>query len=1033
MANILNLFLQKSKHHPLSVKKYIFIAFGFILLSSANLHAQTIVKGQVVDSRTKEPVTGASVVFKSTVVGVNSDINGHFSLESPKQLPVTLVVSFVGYKPQEIEIYDTEESIIVPLVEDFNLLNEVVITGYTTQQRRLVSGSITSINLTDASKETAASGFDQLLQGKAPGVQVLSNTGVPGGGVSFRVRGSNSINAGIEPLYIVDGIFISSDNQVSTGMGGQTQSNPLADLNPSDIENITVLKDANATAIYGSLGANGVVIITTKRGKQNTKAKISLSLSHGWANAIKKFKSATGQETALLANEAAYNTAVDRGLDPSTVTLPFPDLSTVQNYDRNSDLFRTAQLSNYEISAQGGGKTNSFYVGLGYTKQESIVKPSDFERFSGRFNYDNNLTDKLKVGTSINISRVYRNVSSNDNNPKGVINSAIFVRSYLPIYNQDGSYARYGSFDNHLALIEHLDNNATTWRTIGNLFLEYDILKDLKFRSSWSLDNTELSENNYADTYISAGIATNGSATAYRVRNSVYTAEQLFTYNKTFSKDHALNLLVGNTINAVQRESTSASGDGFATNDLKDISVAATKSGSASKSESRLVSFFGKASYTLFDKYTIDGSIRADGSSKFGKNNRWGYFPSVGLTWDASQEPFVKDLRTFDALKLRGSFGYSGNQNGIGSYAALGLWSAGSNYIETAGTAPSQLANPDLTWETTRQLDLGFDFSVLKSALSFSFDYYNKYTYDLLLNVPTPYRSGFTSYLQNYGAVSNKGVELGVHSINVNSKDFKWTTDFNISWNRNKIEKLASDITLGASGRNASILREGYSVNSFYLYKQLYVDSQTGNAVYDAGEDGIITSADRQVIGNALPKYTGGFTNEISYKDFSLNLFFYFQQGNKILSMHDFFLVHGGTQNNIGFIPRQLERWQNPGDVTDIPRLTTFSGNPTENGGAANNYGGNVANLSSRYLSDGSFIRLKNVALGYNVPKSITKSLSLSKLRASVSVTNLFTITKYKGLDPEVNAQSSDQNTQGYDWATVPQPRTFQITLNATF
>ena len=459
MANILNLFLQKSKHHPLSVKKYIFIAFGFILLSSASLHAQTIVKGQVVDSRTKEPVTGASVVFKSTVVGANSDINGHFTLESPKKLPVTLVVSFVGYKPQEIEIYDTEEAIIVPLVEDFNLLNEVVITGYTTQQRRLVSGSITSINLTDASKETAASGFDQLLQGKAPGVQVLSNTGVPGGGVSFRVRGSNSINAGVEPLYIVDGIFISSDNQVSTGMGGQTQSNPLADLNPSDIENITVLKDANATAIYGSLGANGVVIITTKRGKQNTKARISLSLSHGWANAIKKFKSATGPETALLANEAAYNTAIDRGQDPSTITLPFPDLSTVPNYDRNSDLFRTGQQSNYEISAQGGGKTNSFYVGLGYTKQESIVKPSDFERFSGRFNYDNNLTDKLKVGTSINISRVYRNVSSNDNNPKGVINSAIFVRSYLPVYNEDGSYARYGSYRTPRQQCSYLENN----------------------------------------------------------------------------------------------------------------------------------------------------------------------------------------------------------------------------------------------------------------------------------------------------------------------------------------------------------------------------------------------------------------------------------------------------------------------------------------------------------------------------------------------------------------------------------------------
>lgn len=1030
-----NIFIFWKKKHQLScVKKHIYVFLVLLMLSTFGLYSQTIIRGNVIDEKTKEPIIGASVALKATTNGTLTDAHGGFSLQVTKALPVTLSISLVGYKSQDIDVYDAEEPIILSLKEDFNFLDEVVVTGYTSQQRRSVSGAITSINLSDGIKETAASGFDQLLQGKAPGVQISSNTGVPGGGVIFRVRGSNSINAGVDPLYIIDGVFISNSNLISTGMGGQTQSNPLSDINPSDIENITVLKDANATAIYGSLGANGVVIITTKRGKQDTKAKISVSLSHGWANAIKKFRSITGPETAILANEAAYNTGIDRGLSPSDIKLPFADPSGMPTYDRNSDLFRTAALSNYEISAQGGNSNSTYYVGLGYTKQESVVKPSDFERYSGRLNYDNNLTSKLKIGTSINLSKVYRNVSSNDNNPKGVINSAIFVRSYLPIYNEDGSYARYGSFDNHLALIEHLDNNATTWRTIGNLFLEYNLLKELKFRSSWSLDNTDLTESNYADTFISAGIATNGSATSYKAKNIVYTAEQLLTYNKVFKDKHALNVLLGNTVNAVQEEYTSASGQGFATNDLKDISVAATKSGSASKSESRLLSFFGKASYTFNNKYTIDGSIRADASSKFGKNKRWGYFPSVGLTWDASQESFIKNINFFDALKFRGSFGYSGNQNGIGSYAALGLWSAGSNYLETAGTAPSQLANPDLTWETTRQLDLGFDFAILKNAISFSFDYYNKYTYDLLLNVPVPYRSGFTSFLQNYGAVRNSGVELGIQSTNINKKDFKWSTEFNISWNKNKIEKLASDITLGASGRNASILREGYSVNSFYLYKQLYVDPETGNAVYeDVNKDGFITSADRQIVGNALPNYTGGFTNDITYKDFSLNLFFYFQQGNKILSMHDFFLVHGGTQNNIGFIPRQLERWQKAGDITDIPRLTTYSGDPTINGGSANNYGGNVANMSSRYLSDGSFIRLKNLALSYNLPKSIIRNLQLSRLRATVSVTNLFTITKYKGLDPEVNAQSSSQNTYGYDWATVPQPRTIQLTLNATF
>ncbi|MDR3143014.1 MAG: TonB-dependent receptor [Tannerellaceae bacterium] len=1032
MANIFDLF--KSCYQFLYSKKHAYALSGLLILSTLELHSQTVIKGSAIDAATEEPVAGASVVVKSTTNGTSTDANGAFTLQITRELPVTLSIRLIGYKSQEIDVYDAEEPVIISLSEDLNLLDEVVITGYTSQQRRSVSGAITSLNLSEGIRETAVSGFDQLLQGKIPGVQISSNTGVPGGGAVFRIRGSNSINAGVDPLYIVDGVFISNSNFIATNMGGQTQSNPLSDINPSDIENITVLKDANATAIYGSLGANGVVIITTKRGKQNTKAKISLSLSHGWASAIKKFQSATGPETAILANEAAYNTAIDRGQDPSAITLPVADPLNRPTYDRNSDLFRTAALSAYEISAQGGNSNSAYYAGLGYARQESIVKPSGFERYSGRFNYDNNLTDKLKTGTSIYLSQVYRNVSSNDNNPKGVINSAIFVRSYLPVYNEDGSYARYGSFDNHLALIEHLDNNAVTWRTVGNLFLEYSILEELKFRSSWSLDNIDLTENNYDDTFISAGVSTHGAATSYKAKNSVYTAEQLLTYNKLFKEKHALSVLLGNTVNAVQEEYARASGQGFATNDLKDVSVAATKSGSASKSESRLLSFFGKTSYTFNNRYTIDGNLRADASSKFGKNKRWGYFPSIGLTWDASQERFIKNANVFDALKFRGSFGYSGNQNGIDSYAALGLWSAGSNYLETAGTAPSQLANPDLTWETTRQLDLGFDVALLKNAISFSFDYYDKYTCDLLLNVPVPYRSGFTSFLQNYGAVRNSGIESGIQSTNITGKDFKWTTEFNISWNRNKIEKLASDITLGASGRNASILREGYSVNSFYLYKQLYVDPETGNAVYeDVNKDGFITSADRQIVGNALPDYTGGLTNELTYKDFSLNLFVYFQQGNKILSMHDFFLVHGGTQNNIGFIPRQLERWQKAGDVTDIPRMTTYNGDPAINNGSANNYGGNVANMSSRYLSDGSFIRFKNLAIGYNFPKSVIRSLQLSRLRATVSVTNLFTLTKYRGLDPEVNAQSGSQNTYGYDWATTPQPRTVQLTLNAAF
>lgn len=1018
------------------IQHLVWIAAWLLSIQTALAQDKITIQGTVTDIHTGEPLTGASVVDKATKRGTICDADGHFRIEADGPLPITLLVSFIGYREEETDIYDADVPLNLSLKENSNLLNEIVITGYTVQKRKDMSGSIATVSLSESIKETAASGFDQLLQGKTAGVQISANSGIPGGGVVFRVRGSNSINASVDPLYIVDGVFISNSNLITTHMGSQLQSNPLSDINPADIEDITILKDASATAIYGSQGANGVVIITTKRGKKDASAKVSLNISHGWSTAIKKFQATTGPETAMLTNESAINTVIDKGLDPSTIELPFKDPESMPTYDRISDLFRTAQQSDYEISVQGGNSRGSYYVGLGYTKQESIVKPSAFERYSGRFNYDNFLNDRLKVGTSISLSRVYRNVTSNDNDPKGVINGAIFVRSYLPVYNEDGSYSRegYGSFENHMALIEHLDNNAVTWRTIGNLYLEYSILKKLIFRSSWSLDHTDLSENNYSDTYLSSGLASNGSATSNRYRALVYTAEQLLTFNHTFGKRHALTALAGNTVNVRKNENTTASGQGFATNDLTAISVAATRSGSSSQSESRLVSFFGKVSYTVNEKYSLDASIRTDASSKFGANHRWGYFPSVGFSWNATQEAFIRKLKVFDVLKLRATFGYSGNQNGIDNYAALGLWSAGSNYLEKAGIAPSQLANPDLTWETTRQIDLGLDFAILDNALHFTIDWYDKYTYDLLLNVPVPYRSGFSSFLQNYGAVRNSGVELGINSTNIETRNWRWTTSFNISWNKNKIEKLASDITLGASGRGTSILRKGYSINSFYLYKQLYVDPQTGNAVYDDRDgDGKITSADRQVVGNALPRYSGGLSNEVSYKNWSLSAFIYFQQGNKILNMHDFFLVHGGTQKNIGFIPRQLERWQKPGDITDIPRLTTYSGDPTANGGAANNYGGSVANLSSRYLEDGSFLRLKNVAIGYNIPASFIRKARLSKLKISLSVTNLLTWSKYGGLDPEVNATSINQNTYGYDWASVPQPRTVQLNLNAVF
>jgi TonB-linked SusC/RagA family outer membrane protein len=1011
----------------------------FCVLFAPQLFAQvqntnTIrVSGTVIDSATQKSIPGAVVRIKGTTSGVSTDDQGKFTFINGPQLPFTILVSFVGYNTKAVKV--TASPVTIVLSANNNQLNDVVITGYSTQERKFIAGSITSVS-GSAIKDIPEAGFNQALQGKAAGVEVISNSGVPGGGITFRIRGSNSINASVDPLYIIDGVFVSNTDPISTSLGNQEPSNPLSDLDPSDIESIQILKDANATAIYGSLGANGVIIVTTKRGKRNAKAKINFNTYQGWSSAIKKFRVVDGPQTEELVNESKINIAEDQGINPATITLPFPNPAAAPTYNRISDIFRTAPSHNYELSTVGGGETSTYYISFGYLNQESIVKPAGYERYTGRFNYDDYLTSKLKVGTSINISRSYRDLSSNDNNPQGVINSALFPRSYLPIYNTNGTYARYGSFDNQDALIANLNNKAVEWRTIGNFFGEYAFLPELKLRSSWSIDNGSDYENDYTNTLLAAGIATNGSAASYENKNTVLTNEQVLTYIKSFGKNkkHNINALIGNTINSALTQNTTATGTGFATNSLTAISVAATRSGSSSQSQTKLLSYFSKGSYTYDDKYTIDASIRADGSSKFGADKRWGYFPSAGLAWRAGEEEFIKKLDFFSDLKLRGSIGLSGNQNGIGPYSAQGLWASGANYLDQPGTAPSQLANPNLTWETTRQVDVGTDFGVIKGRLNFTVDYYNKYTYNLLLNVPVPSRSGFTSYLENYGSVTNKGVELSIHSVNIKSQDFQWTTDFNISWNKNRIDKLASDITLGASGRNISILRQGYPINSFYLYKQVEVDPKTGNAVYqDVNKDGQITSADRQVVGSALPNYTGGFTNTLVYKNFDLGFFFNFQQGNKIMNMNDFFMIHGGTQANIGFLPGQLDRWTTPGQITDIPRLTTYSGNPAQNDGPANNYGGNVASLSTRYLKDGSYIRLKTLSLGYNIPASALKQIGISKLRVYVQATNLLTFTKYDGLDPEVSSQSNNQNTAGYDWATVPQPRTIQIGANVTF
>lgn len=1035
-------------------KKGIFWKEGVLLLlllaSAQLLSAQYIIQGHVRDDKKGQALEGVTVLVRQGA-SVRTLATGDFQVEVSK-LPASLSFSLLGYKTKEWQVKQVGEAVRVSLSEEAAFLDEVVITGYTTQRRQDVSGAITTVAFTENNTNQADQDVLKLLQGKAAGVQITSTSGSPGGGVSFVVRGNNSIGGSVAPLYVVDGVFLNTSLPL-TGGGGNLLSNPLADINPADIESVTLLKDANATAIYGSQGANGVVVITTKRGQRNTATKINFSGTRGYAEAVNKFRATTGPETGQLLNEAWINTALENGESLSTyltrekptnwdLVYPFKnadgtvdfsrdDILNLPTYDRISDLFQVASNADYQLSLYGGSASSNHYVGLGYAGQESIVKPNTFSRFSARINYDNNVTARLKVGTSYNLARVQRSkVRNNDNDPGGIINSAIFPRSFLPIFDEAGNYLNHATFNNHLRLIEHLDNGYTTWRNTLNLFGEYAILPDLKFRTSGSFDYT----SNGARSFSDFSLSNTGAASASNSLIQVYTAEQLLTYVKTLGLKHDINLLLGNTVNVRQSQNVSATGSNYIFDVLREVSSGGITTGGSSRDENRLVSFFGNGGYTYDNRYALEFSFRADGSSRFGRNVRWGYFPAGGFVWNVGNESFLKDHRLISGLKLRATYGLSGNQNGIGDYDALAIWSTSAqSYLDQPSLSPGRLANPDLTWETTRQGNLGLDVSLWKSRLNLTLDVYSKRTVDGLQSVVVPSRSGYNAATRNYTEVSNKGIEFTLQSTNVQTKDFVWQTEFNIFGNRNKIERIPQEQTMGATNRGTSILREGYPINSFFLYKQLYVDPQTGNAVYeDVDGSGTISYADRQILGNTQPNFVGGLTNNFTYKGIELSAFFYFTQGNDLLNMHNFFLVHGGTQNGIGFDPRQLDRWQKPGDVTDIPKMTKYTGSPELNNSAANNYTGQVASLSSRYLEDGSFLRLRNLSIGYNLPSSASSKVGLSRVKATLSTTNLFTWTKYKGLDPEVSAQSTNQNTAGYDWATVPQPRTFEFILHLT-
>lgn len=1004
-----------------------------ILLISIGINAQTTtpliqskLNGTVIDAITKIPIPGATVAIKGITHSVNTDLDGKFYFQTGQKFPYTLIVSYVGYKKAEVVVDGSP--VTIGLKENVEELNELVVVGYSQKKRTNITGAVNKVKGEDLTNNHGAS-FTEKLQGLSPGLQISSASGVEGGAALVRLRGATSINANNDPLYIIDGVFINSQSLQSIGAGGQT-SNPLADINPADIESIDVLKDANATAVYGSRGANGVIIITTKRGKKGKRTEVKFSSNIGFSEAPKVWDLVTGPEHATILNEQWIN---DGGAFAQRPYRPVSEGGQGNpedqgTYDRLSLIFRKATQTVHNLSISGGSENTSFYISGEATKSPSILKLQDFNRTSFRTNLDHNITKSLQVGTSISYSNIdRRTVPTGDTG--GITNTGLHTPTLTPIINADGSYNRAERFNNPYVLFENSNSYSYTKRFIGNAFAKWDILKNLSFKSSFSLDDNSYNEVVYYNSNLNEGRSANGSATNALTTERIWIAEQLLNYIPVSNNKHFLSFFLGNTLQKNAFNRSTITGTNFPSTQFTSISAAAITTGSTTgELSSGLISYFGGLNYSHKDKYIFDANLRTDASSRFGANNRWATFPSVGAAWRISKENFIKDKFSFiNEILIKSSIGWSGNQ-GIPDFASQGLWSGGNNYLGSPGVSPSQLGNEDLKWETTRQFNIGLETSFFNRRLSINVDFYNKYTTDLLLQVPVPAKTGFSSVFQNLGEMSNNGFELGINTVNIQTENFQWSTAFNVSHNKNKIEKLPRAFT--QYNRDWVRLEEGHPLYSFWLYKQLYVDPQTGNAVYDDSRtnDGKITVDDRQIVGNAWPEYQGGINNTLKYKGFDFSFYVYFSEGNEVLNMNRYFQEHAGSRGTSWSMQASMmDRWQNPGDITDIPRVTT---KPNADGSLNHNF------ESSRFLEDASFIRLKSVTLGYTIPESILeKQKVLKNLRIYTNLTNLLTFTKYSGPDPEVNVaqRQAGATVQGLDFSMPPHPRTIQFGINATF
>jgi TonB-linked SusC/RagA family outer membrane protein len=1058
-------------------------------ISAAAFGQAQVVTGKVTDEK-GATLPGVNVVVKGTTTGTSTDAEGNFIIEASQS--DVLVFSFIGYTPQEVRV-GSQTSFNVALSEDVKTLQEVVVIGYGEVRRSDLAGSVASVK-GETLNQTIATGIDQALIGRVAGITATQMSGQPGGSVSIRIRGTSSVNGDTEPLYVIDGIPVSGNNRSVYDMGlgavggaGKTTYSPLSTLNPNDIESVEILKDASATAIYGNRGSNGVVLITTKRGKRGD-ARLTYDAYYGVQENPVKMEMMNLREYAEFRNDWAAETA---GEIPDPM---FADPSLLgEGTDWQDEIFRVAPVTNHQLTLTGGNDNTRYVVSGGYFNQEGTIVGSSFERFSFRINLDSDIKKWLTIGNSLTVSKTDERLGQFDRG--GIIQTTLKARPDVPARNFDGSYAGVdgeGAFVNPLAQALDRENYLKRANVLGNLFADIKILPSLVLRSEIG-GNAELNRSSsWNPTYNYGGGAVNEHNSISRLTGQSYfwQIKNYLTFNKDFASAHHVTAWLGQEVSEWGWSSLAGTGRDLPTNDVHSIDLGDPENFTASDalSSGALESYFARLNYNFGDKYSLWFTYRADGSGNFAEGHRWGYFPSVALKWKISSEPFFEGLNSvLPDVSLRASWGLTGNAGNQGGY----------KYGETLSTLPTNLGlgfrysnygNPAITWESAEQIDLGIDISLLNNRIELSVDYYNKMISDLLLEQPLPGYMGTIGNEAitrkapwgNFGELRNEGLEVMIRSRNLTG-DFQWDTDLNFTRNRNTLIDLGIPDAflsgnIGASG-NVLISRtqNGQPLGNFYGYRVVGVfkDKEDilnspvqwdpvndvdgdGNPILtrdgtvwpgdlkfaDIDKNDTIDIRDRVDLGSPQPKFSFGFNNTFRYKGFELGVYLVGVYGNKIFNAMKnpngggLSAMRSAWDNQLQEVARRakLEPINDPTpewwDDIDNVRLS----NPdTDIPRATFSDPNENTRVSDRYIEDGSYLRIRNITLSYNFPEAISRKIGSNALKLYVQVQNAYTFTKYSGFDPEVGQDTWDRNLFGVDNGRYPSPRIYSVGLNVGF